>query len=91
MKGGRKESFEKRLERLDIIVSQLEEGNLPLDRSVALYREGMQLARACREQLDEARNAIRICTDEGLRPFDPETGEMGEPVDDSADDATTDV
>lgn len=91
MKAGRKESFEKRLERLDAIVSQLEEGNLPLDKSVALYREGMQLARACRVHLDEARNAIRICTDEGLRPFDPETGEMGEPLDDSGDDATADA
>ncbi|MBR3881258.1 MAG: exodeoxyribonuclease VII small subunit [Mailhella sp.] len=63
-------SFEERLARLQQIVSALESGTAPLEESVALYKEGLTLATACREQLERARHDIRICSEGALAPFD---------------------
>jgi exodeoxyribonuclease VII small subunit len=46
--------FEKALTELEGIVKQLEAGNLALDKSLALFERGVQLARACKEKLAEA-------------------------------------
>ena len=46
--------FEKALVELEGIVKQLEAGNLALDKSLALFERGVQLARACKEKLAEA-------------------------------------
>jgi exodeoxyribonuclease VII small subunit len=46
--------FEKSLAELEGIVKQLEAGNLALDRSLALFERGVELARACKEKLAEA-------------------------------------
>ncbi len=48
------EAFEALYKRLEETVSRLEEGGLPLDQSVALYEEGMKLARRCQEMLQQA-------------------------------------
>ena len=47
-------SFETKIERLDIIVQTLDEGNVPLDTMLELYEEGMNLAQQCREYLEKA-------------------------------------
>ena len=49
-----KETFEELYRRLEETVAKLEEGGLPLERSLALYEEGMQLAHRCQEMLDAA-------------------------------------
>lgn len=64
------DTFEKNIERLQQIVEQLESGEMPLDKGVALYKEGQTLAGACRAQLDAARQAVSKVTTEGLAPFD---------------------
>jgi len=46
--------FEKSLAELESIVKQLESGNLALEKSLALFERGVQLARACKEKLAEA-------------------------------------
>lgn len=48
------ERFEKLYAKLDERVAKLEQGGLSLEESIALYEEGMTLARACQERLDEA-------------------------------------
>ena len=63
-------SFEDRLRRLQEVVASLENGELPLEDSVRLYKEGLTLSRSCREQLEKARNEVRLLTEEGLEPFD---------------------
>ena len=45
-------TFEQQLERLDAIVRQLERGDAPLDRSLALFEEGTALIRSCGALLD---------------------------------------
>ena len=63
-------SFEERLRRLQEVVAELENGALPLEDSVRLYKEGLTLSRSCREQLEKARNEVRILTEQGFEPFD---------------------
>jgi exodeoxyribonuclease VII small subunit len=48
------ETFEKLYARLEETVEKLEAGGLPLEQSIALYEEGMTLARQCQERLDDA-------------------------------------
>lgn len=53
-------SFEDSMKRLDEIVGQLEEDKLPLDKMIALYEEGVTLARACGEKLETAEQKVRL-------------------------------
>ena len=79
------ESFEKRLSRLQEIVTRMETGDLPLEEGIALYREGATLAQLCRQQLEQARNDVRLLNAGVLQEFDQETiTEKGE--DDERDD-----
>lgn len=66
------ESFEARLARLQEIVSSLEADALPLEQGLTIYKEGMELSRSCREQLEKARNEVRLLTAQGLEPFTQE-------------------
>jgi exodeoxyribonuclease VII small subunit len=54
------ESFEKNLERLGVIVDQLESSDLPLETALQLYEEGMQLSAVCQRQLEEAEGRVEI-------------------------------
>lgn len=69
------ETFEARLTRLQEIVTNLEAGNVPLDTGLTLYKEGMELSKSCRQQLEHARNEIRLLTAQGLEPFTQEEDE----------------
>ena len=68
--------FEKAYEQLMEIVKKLEEGELSLDESMALFEEGMRLERLCEQQLDQAELKIsELITREGgavgIEPFEP--------------------
>ncbi len=54
------ESFEGSLDRLEKIVKELENGNLPLERALELFEEGMKLSENCRRQLDSAESRIEM-------------------------------
>ncbi len=47
-------TFEENLKRLEEIVQQMEQGNVPLQQSLELFEEGSKLAKACASMLDEA-------------------------------------
>jgi exodeoxyribonuclease VII small subunit len=51
-------SFEKSIERLAHIVEELERGDLPLETSLALFEEGVKLARASQKRLSSAEKRI---------------------------------
>ncbi|HEY3135804.1 MAG TPA: exodeoxyribonuclease VII small subunit [Blastocatellia bacterium] len=53
-------SFEASLEELEQIVRQLESGDLPLDRSLELFEQGVRLSRECQKRLDEAERKVEI-------------------------------
>lgn len=52
--------FEDCLERLEKIVQELEKGDAPLDQSLTLFEEGMQLSSSCRKELEEAEGKVEI-------------------------------
>ena len=46
-------SFEKNLQKLEIIVAKLESGEISLEESVKLYEEGMQIKKICDKKLKD--------------------------------------
>lgn len=74
------EKFEEALGRLESIVSQLEGGDLDLEKSLRLFEEGIRLSYVCGQKLDEAEKKIEILLKdrEGIlksHPFEPEEGQ----------------
>jgi len=61
-KSDKPEPFEKNLARLDAIVRELEDTDLPLDKALVLYEEGMKLSEFCHKQLEEADGRVEIMT-----------------------------
>ncbi len=53
-------SFEASLESLEQIVRQLEQGDLPLEKSLELFEQGIRLSRECQERLSQAERRIEI-------------------------------
>lgn len=53
-------SFEEALSRLEEIVGAMEEGELSLDETVKLYKEGVELASFCGEKISGAKQQISI-------------------------------
>ena len=53
-------SFEASLEALERIVQQLEDGDLPLEKSLELFEQGIKLSRECQERLSQAERRIEI-------------------------------
>ncbi|MBQ9898032.1 MAG: exodeoxyribonuclease VII small subunit [Ruminococcus sp.] len=59
-------TFEENMQRLSAVVAELEKGDIPLDKAVELYGEGVKLSAACKKQLGEAQ--IKITEDDGTQP-----------------------
>ncbi|MGE4552980.1 MAG: exodeoxyribonuclease VII small subunit [Desulfovibrionaceae bacterium] len=79
-------NFEQRLERLKAIVARLEDAGLPLEEGVALYKEGLALAKACADQLQAARHEITVAGEGLVTAFDPDmTGPAATGGDDGDD------
>lgn len=53
-------TFEASLEALEMIVRQLEDGDLPLEKSLELFEQGIRLSRECQERLSQAERRIEI-------------------------------
>jgi exodeoxyribonuclease VII small subunit len=53
-------TFEASLEALERIVQQLEGGDLPLEKSLELFEQGIRLSRECQERLSQAERRIEI-------------------------------
>jgi exodeoxyribonuclease VII small subunit len=53
-------SFEASLEALEQIVQELERGDLPLEKSLELFEQGIRLSRQCQERLQQAERRIEV-------------------------------
>ena len=53
-------TFEESLDALEKIVKQLEDGDLPLEKSLKLFEDGVKLSRECRERLTQAERRIEV-------------------------------
>jgi exodeoxyribonuclease VII small subunit len=63
---GASPDFEAALERLEEIVEKLDDGNLPLAESLALFKEGTKLAKLCRELLTQAELVVKEALHDAL-------------------------
>ena len=71
-------TFEAGLERLEKIVAELESGDLPLERALYLFEEGMALSAGCRKKLEEAENRVEILLKKGDGKIVAEPFRIGE-------------
>lgn len=53
-------TFESSLKELEGIVHGLEEGDLPLEESLALFEQGIKLSRECQTRLKQAERRIEV-------------------------------
>ncbi len=51
--------FEKKLGRLEEIVTKMEKGELNLEESLKLFEEGVRLSRECHQKLNEAEAQVK--------------------------------
>ncbi len=65
------------LQRLEKIVQELEKGDVPLETSLTLFEEGMNLSSACRKELEQAEGKVEILLKKNgklqAEPFDAST------------------
>lgn len=72
-------SFEQALSALEVIVKQLESGDVPLDDSIDLYERGEKLRQHCQARLDAAQARIEKIVAgpdgkaTGTQPFDADS------------------
>ncbi len=70
-------NLEKSLADLESLVEELESGDLPLDKAMKKFEEGIKLTRGCQSALKEAEQKVEILLktaggDESLEAFEPE-------------------
>ena len=59
MSKDKENSFEKNLQKLELIVEKLESGEIGLEESVKLYDEGMQIKKICDKKLKDIEMQIK--------------------------------
>lgn len=52
--------FEQAMARLEAIVGELENGDLPLDESLKIFEEGIRLSKNCLKVLEEAERKVEV-------------------------------
>lgn len=71
-------SFETGLQQLEGIVKEMETGDLPLERALELFEQGMKLSEACRKQLEDAETRVETLIKRAgevtLEPFSLDKG-----------------
>ena len=74
------QKFEELLARLEEIVSDMENADLPLEKLLASYEEGMKLVKACGDRLADAEQKVEILS----RAVAAEPGKAAAPSAESA-------
>ncbi|WLV23524.1 exodeoxyribonuclease VII small subunit [Aciduricibacillus chroicocephali] len=65
-------SFEEAMKQLEDIVEKLEAGDVPLEKAIDYYQEGMKLSKLCNDKLVSVQDKmVQIMNEQGnLEPFD---------------------
>ncbi|HXL37168.1 MAG TPA: exodeoxyribonuclease VII small subunit [Ktedonobacteraceae bacterium] len=66
-------SFEQAFDQLEAAVEALQDGQMPLERALSYYEEGMKLAQRCNELLEKAElrvQQLRV-TSAGMQVLEP--------------------
>jgi exodeoxyribonuclease VII small subunit len=62
--------FEKSMEELEKIVSDLESGTLTLDQSIEAFERGIELSRLCQKRLEAAEERVKKLLEKSDGEFD---------------------
>ena len=67
-------TFEEKIKKLEVIVSELESGDVALEEAIDKYTEAMKLSKDCSDKLTEVTEKVnKILTDNGkLEDFEVE-------------------
>ncbi|MFS0672769.1 exodeoxyribonuclease VII small subunit [Ornithinibacillus sp. 179-J 7C1 HS] len=65
-------TFEEAMEKLEEIIGKLEEGDVPLEKAISYYQDGMHLSKICSDKLNHIQEKmVQIMNEQGeLVPFD---------------------
>lgn len=65
-------TFEEAMSALDHIVEKLEEGDVPLEKAISYYEEGMKLSKLCNDKLKKAQEKMTniINEQDEIEPFE---------------------
>jgi exodeoxyribonuclease VII small subunit len=55
-----KKTFEQSMKQLEQIVQELESGDLPLEKAIKKFEEGIQLSKLCAQTLDETEKKVSM-------------------------------
>jgi len=55
-----KKTFELAMKQLEKIVQELESGDMPLEKAIKKFEEGIKISKYCSEKLDESEKKIWI-------------------------------
>lgn len=72
--GTEESSLEENFAKLDLLIEQLEEEDIPLEEAFQAYSEGMSLLKKCNEQIDRVEKQVLKLSAEGI----PEVFEDGD-------------
>jgi exodeoxyribonuclease VII small subunit len=70
-------NFEERLGRLEELGALVKRNDIPLDKALAAFEEGIKLSRSLEKDLEKVETRIEILTN-GVEE-EPSTGESGKP------------
>ena len=56
----KKKTFEKAMEQLEQVVADLEAGDIPLEKALQKFEEGMALSKYCADRLDETEKKVSL-------------------------------
>ncbi|MFZ5943400.1 MAG: exodeoxyribonuclease VII small subunit [Bacillota bacterium] len=56
-------TYEESVTKLEEIIRQLEKGEIPLEKSIRLFSEGMELVKTCNNYLEQAEEKIKVIVD----------------------------
>lgn len=70
-------NLEKSIDDLEKLVEELESGDLPLEKAMKKFEDGIKLTRRCQAALQEAEQKVEVLVksaggEEALEPFDLE-------------------
>jgi exodeoxyribonuclease VII small subunit len=74
------EKFEKLLERLEQIVGDMESADLPLEKLLSSYEEGMRLVKACGDRLADAEQKVEILSKSAAAAANPVSPSVSAPL-----------
>ena len=55
-----KKTFELAMKQLEKIVQELESGDMPLEKAIKKFEEGIKISKYCSEKLDESEKKITL-------------------------------